>query len=262
MLANQLILSAEDSQFITKKMDMPSSYIDDWHTHPWHQIVFPLTGLLQTNIDAESFIVPHNSLLYIPANTIHRSIAVTNTEFLAIYLNPDSFVDYRNKLKSCLITPFLKALILLLIDEESTVNTQVMLTNLLTVLRDQIQLATNFDIPILIPRDRRLLSIFTKLQHQPDLTLTMAQWAIKVGASERTLSRVCAKEFNQSFSLWRQNVRLVLSLQLLNKNMSILEIAMHLGYKSDSSYIYAFKRLFLQTPSKYRKDYLHQHVTD
>lgn len=261
MLANQRILSSEDSQFITKTMDMPSSYIDDWHAHPWHQIVFPLTGLLQTNIDTKSFIVPHNGLLYIPANTIHRSIAVTNTHFLAIYLNPDCFVYYRNKLKSCLVTPFLKSLILLLFDENSTTNTQEMITNLLTVLRDQIELTKNFDIPILIPRDRRLLSIFTQLQHQADLTLTLAQWAIKVGASERTLSRVCAKEFNQSFSLWRQNVRLVLSLQLLNKNMSILEVAMDLGYKSDSSYIYAFKRLFLQTPSKYRKNYLPQHVT-
>ncbi|MFT6254989.1 MAG: AraC-like DNA-binding protein/quercetin dioxygenase-like cupin family protein [Granulosicoccus sp.] len=261
MLANQRILSAEDSQFITKKMDMPSGYIDDWHVHPWHQIVFPLTGLLQTNIDTKSFIVPHNGLLYIPANTTHRSIAVTKTQFLAIYLNPDCFVDYRDKLKSCLITPFLKALTLLLFDEESTENTQKMIANLLTVLRDQIQLAKNFDIPILIPRDRRLLSIFTQLQNQPNLTLTLAQWAIKVGASERTLSRICAKEFNQSFSLWRQNVRLVLSLQLLNKNMSILGIAMELGYKSDSSYIYAFKRFFLQTPSKYRKDNLPQHVT-
>ena len=256
MLANERILSAEGSPFITKIMDMHSSYIDDWHAHPWHQVVFPLTGLLQTNIDTKSFIVPHNGLLYIPANTTHRSIAVTNTQFLAVYLNPNCFIDYREKLKSCLVTPFLKALILLLFDENVTKNTQKILTNLLTVLRDQIELAKNFDIPILIPRDKRLLTIFTQLQIQPDLALTLAQWATKVGASERTLSRICAKEFNQSFSLWRQNVRLVLSLQLLSKNMPILEIAMDLGYKSDSSYIYAFKRLFLQTPNKYRKDYL------
>ncbi len=261
MLANEQILRSEGSQFITKAIDMPPNYIDDWHTHQWHQIVFPLTGLLQTNIDVKSFIVPHNGLLYIPANTIHRSVAVTNTKFLAIYLNPNTIVEYRDELKSCLVTPFLKTLILELFDEKSTQNTQNTFTNLLTVLRDQIELAKNFNIPILIPRDRRLLSIFHQLQNQPNLAFTLAQWAIKVGASERTLSRVCAKEFNQSFSSWRQNVRLVLSLQLLNKNISILEIAMDLGYKSDSSFIYAFKQLFLKTPNRYRKEYLSQHIT-
>jgi len=261
MLANEQIFRSESSQFITKVIDMPSSYIDDWHTHPWHQIIFPITGLLQTNIDIKSFIVPHNGLLYIPANTIHRSIAVTNTKFLAVYLNPNTAVEYRDKLKSCLVTPLLKILILELFDEKSNPNTQSTFTNLLTVLRDQIALAKSFDIPILIPRDRRLLSIFLQLEKQPNLSLTLAQWAIKVGASERTLSRLCAKEFNQSFSSWRQNVRLVLSLQLLNKNVSILEVAIDLGYKSDSAFIYAFKQLFLKTPNRYRKEYLSQQIT-
>ncbi|MFT6908414.1 MAG: quercetin dioxygenase-like cupin family protein [Oleiphilaceae bacterium] len=203
MLANDQILRSEGSQFITKETHMPSRYVDDWHTHPWNQIVFPLTGLLQTNIGNKSFIVPHNGLLYIPANTTHRSIAVTNTQFLAIYLNPNCTVNYRDTLKSCLITPFLKELILLLFDEKPTKNAEKVITNLLTVLRDQVDLTDNHDIPILIPRDRRLLSIFTQLQNQPNLKLTLADWAIKVGASERTLSRICAKEFNQSFSLWR-----------------------------------------------------------
>ena len=203
---------------------------------------------------------PHNGLLYIPANTIHKSIAVTNTEFLAIYLNPNCPLNYRDELKSCLVTPFLKELILFLFDEKSTKNTEKVITNLLTVLRDQIELTDHYDIPILIPRDRRLMSIFTQLQNQPDLKLTLADWAIKVEASDRTLSRICTKEFNQSFSLWRQNIRLVLSLQLLEKNTSILEVAMDLGYKSDPSYICAFKRLFLQTPSKCRKNHLYPYI--
>lgn len=64
---------------------------------------------------------------------------------------------------------------------------------------------------------------------------------------------MCAKEFNQSFSLWRQNIRLVLSLQLLASDQSIQAIALDLGYASDSAYINAFKRLFAQTPNQYRK---------
>ncbi|MFW8281623.1 helix-turn-helix domain-containing protein, partial [Klebsiella pneumoniae] len=74
--------------------------------------------------------------------------------------------------------------------------------------------------------------------------------------SERTLSRLCSKEFSMSFSLWRQNIRLVLSLKLLSTNKTIQDIAMELGYASDSTYIYAFKKVFNKTPSKYRSECL------
>jgi len=256
MLANDLITLSADKQFVTKTMHLPANYIESFHSHSWHQIIFPLNGLLQTNIDNKNFVVPHNGLLFVPANTVHRSIAISNSKFLALYLNPSFTVNDREKLKSCLVSSFLKELIVLLFNVNSTTYDEQMITNLLQVLHNQIELAGNYDIPILIPDDRRLKSIFKRLTNQPDLQLTLADWAVTVGASQRTLTRICAKEFNQSFSLWRQSIRLVFSLELLAKKMSILEVALHLGYKSDAAYIYAFKRLFQQTPSKYRKNHL------
>lgn len=233
---------------------MPSSYVDDYHSHSWHQIIFPYSGLLQSSIGSKRIVVPHNALLYIPANTVHKSIAVTDTKFLAVYLNPNSTIKYSNEPKSCLLTPFVKELILLLFNK--TKQSAEELTNLLTVFRDQIAITHSYEIPLLIPKDRRLMTIFSQLQKQPDLKLTLQDWSIKVGASQRTLSRICAKEFNQSFSLWRQNIKLVLSLQLLASNKSIQEIALDLGYASDSAYIHAFKNLFAETPNKYRKNSL------
>lgn len=266
MLANEQIKLSENDQFISKVIQMPSSYLDDWHKHPWHQIIFPISGLLQSKlrlkieskIDNKSVIVPHNGVLYIPENTLHKSVAITDTQFMAVYLNPNIYVkkqiiNYNEIYKTCALTPLLKALILQLFNKQTNKQSEVMKNNLLRVLRDQIELAGSYEIPLLIPRDRRLLSIFTQLQEQPDLAFTLADWAIKVGASQRTLSRLCAKEFNLSFSLWRQNIRLVLSLQLLEKQISIQSIAMDLGYHSDSAYIYAFKGLFIQTPNQYRQ---------
>lgn len=261
MQANDLIRCFRNKQLITKTTYMPSSYIDDFHSHPWHQIVFPFTGLLQSNIGDKCAIVPHNAMLYIPANTIHKSVAVTNTQFLAIYLNPNQMVQYSEVQKSCLVTPFIKELILLLFDQTITLQSEPNITHLLTVLRDQIDVTGSYDIPLLIPTDKRLMSIFTQLKQQPDLPFTLKEWAIKVGASERTLSRLCAKEFDQSFSLWRQNIRLVLSLQLLDSHRSIQDIALELGYASDSAYIYAFKKLFNQTPRNYRSDSLAHGLT-
>ena len=256
---------------ITKVIHMPSAYVDDWHVHSWHQIIFPMSGLLQTTLQhkgqneeiQDSFIVPHNGILYIPAHSKHKSVALSETQFMAIYLNPNhsskTAINYPDLQKSCLVSPLLKAVVLALFDKEFGKQSDEMLTNLLRVLRDQIKVAEGYEIPLLIPKDRRLLDIFKQLQKQPDLTLTLTDWALKVGASQRTLSRLCAKQFNQSFSLWRQNIRLVLSLQLLEKQMPIQNIALDLGYQSDSAYIYAFKGLFRKTPSQYRKNHLTNH---
>jgi AraC-like DNA-binding protein len=256
MQANDLIQCSPHEQLIIKKTYMPASYVDDYHSHPWHQIVFPLTGLLQSNIGDKCAIVPHNAMLYIPANTEHKSVAVTDTQFFAVYLNPNEMVQYGGEPKSCLVTPFIRELILVLFDKNTVQQSDSNITHLLMVLRDQISIAGSHDIPLLIPTDKRLLSIFTQLKQQPDLLFTLKEWAQKVGASERTLSRICAKEFDQSFSLWRQNIRLVLSLQLLDSKRSIQDIALELGYSSDSAYIFAFKKLFNQTPSKYRNNRL------
>ncbi|AQS40322.1 transcriptional regulator, AraC family [Shewanella psychrophila] len=269
-LANEQISHADTSQVIAKTIDMPSSFVDDWHSHPWHQIIFPVSGLLQSDIGKMSFIVPHNGMLFVPANTPHKSVAVTQTRFLSLYLNPHlnskplntkqlttkQGIKFLDKPKSCLVTPFLKELLLHLIRGEQATQTEEMTTHLLLVLNDQLELANSYQIPLLIPGDRRLKMIFSQLKQQPDLQLTLSDWAKRVGASQRTLSRLCNKEFNQSFSLWRQNVRLVLALQYLESKLPINSIALELGYKSDSAFIHAFKKLFKQTPSQYRKSAL------
>lgn len=256
MKSNELIQKFADHQVISLSMDMPPHFVEQPHEHPWHQIIFPISGLLQSTIDNKSVIVPHNGILFVPAHTIHKSISVTRTQFLAVYLNPKCHVHYGNEPKSCLVTPFLKELIVLLVKQGVDDHLQQMTTNLLRVLWDQIALAERYEIPLLIPRDRRLLSIFNELNQQLDLSFTLAEWAQRVGASQRTLSRLCAREFNQSFSLWRQNIRLVLSLERLEKNRAVHEVALDLGYQSDSAYIFAFKSLFACTPSQYRKRYL------
>ncbi|MBJ7539080.1 helix-turn-helix transcriptional regulator [Marinomonas transparens] len=256
MTINELIKKYPSRQVLSNTYDLPAHFSEELHQHPWHQILFPISGLLQSEIAGKNVIVPHNGLIFIPANTLHKSVSVTRTQFLAVFLNPKGAVDYGHSFKSCLVSAFLKELIVLLIDQGLDNQAEQMTTNMLSVLRDQITIAERYEIPLLIPKDRRLLAIFKELNQQPDLPLTLAEWAVKVGASQRTLSRLCAKEFNQSFSMWRQNIRLVLSLQCLESKQSIQDIALELGYQSDSAYIHAFKGLFNQTPSQYRKRYL------
>ncbi|TQF66661.1 AraC family transcriptional regulator [Pseudoalteromonas luteoviolacea] len=260
MDANTLIAKNAHTQLLAKKMSMPSGYLDDYHQHPWHQIIFPVSGLLQSDIENRSVVLPHNALLYIPAGTRHKSVAITHTQFVALYLNPIGQTPFGKSPKSCLVTPFFKELVLLLLNNADVLDCDTT-SNLLRVLNDQINTASNYEIPLLKPTDRRTLTIFEALLNAPDTRLTLVQWAKRVGASERTLSRLFAKEFNQSFSAWRQHLRLVLSLELLTTTRSIHDIALSLGFASDTAYIRAFKSLFISTPHKYRNSVLQVKTT-
>ena len=251
--ANLLISEQSDFQVVAKVERMKRGYIDKWHKHPWHQIVFPFEGILQTKVTDTQFVVPHSGMLFIPANTWHESFVMTETKFIGIYLNPEINIDFPLAAKAISVTPFLRELILHINQSVTRSNaSQVEITKLLDVLIDQLGRGEPYDMTLLLPRDRRLMQIFKALMANPQCATKLSGWAKQVGASERTLSRLFIKELGMSFPLWRQHLRLVSSLSLLESKDSIQEIAYNVGYNSDSSFIYAFKSVFKQTPQQYR----------
>ncbi len=247
--ANLLISEKPHFQVLTKIEKMNRGHVDRWHEHPWHQIVFPFKGILQTKVSESQFVIPHSGMLFIPANTRHESFVMTDTKFIGIYLNPEITVDYPLQTKAISVSPLLRELILH-IHYSNACESEI--TKLLEVLIDQICRGDSYKMTLLLPRDRRLMIIFKALMENPQRATKLSGWAQEVGASERTLSRLFTKELGMSFPLWRQHLRLVLSLSLLEQRLSIQEISYNVGYNSDSSFIYAFKSLFKQTPQQYR----------
>jgi AraC-like DNA-binding protein/quercetin dioxygenase-like cupin family protein len=253
LLISELMSDHPDFHVTAKLEEMPRGFIDKWHQHPWHQIAFPFEGILQTKVADSQFVIPHSGMLFIPANTRHESFVMTDTKFIGIYLNPKFTNDYPLKTKAISVTPFLRELILHI--SQCVANLEVSeqeISNLLAVLIDQISAGESYQMRLLLPSDRRLMIIFNALIADPKLKVKLSDWAKQVGASERTLSRLFTKELGMTFPLWRRHLRLVSSLNLLETTLSVQEIAFNVGYNTDSSFIYAFKKLFNQTPQQYR----------
>ncbi|ELJ8580713.1 TPA: helix-turn-helix transcriptional regulator [Vibrio cholerae] len=253
MTANQMMAANPSSPALTKTIDMPKGYVDLRHQHTWHQIIFPIKGLLQTQTDHYQHLVPHTSALFVPAGIQHESIALTHTTFVGIYLNPALGAQYEPKVRTITLTPFLNELLQEIrrqCEGHGTHHQEV--SRLLAVLHDQVEKDNVQTFQLLLPEDRRLRLIFEALTDSPALDWSLKEWGKKVGASERTLSRLFAKEFHTSFQLWRQQIRLICSLSLLDEGFSIQSIADQVGYQNDSSYIKAFKAYFDVTPQKFR----------
>ncbi|MCR9364535.1 AraC family transcriptional regulator [Vibrio antiquarius] len=252
MTSNEMMAANPHSPVLVKTIDMPKGYIDALHQHTWHQIIFPIKGLLQTQTEHYQHLVPHTSALFVTAGVQHESIALSNTIFVGIYLNPAFGATYEPQVRTIALTPFLNELLQEIRRQCEGETSHEEVLHLLVVLHDQILKSNVQTFQLLLPQDRRLKLIFEQLTDEPALSCSLKEWGEKIGASERTLSRLFAKEFNTSFLLWRQQIRLIYSLSLLDESLPIQAIADLVGYQNDSSYIKAFKAYFDMTPQQFR----------
>lgn len=250
--SNEMMAANPHFPVLVKTIDMPKGYIDALHQHTWHQIIFPIKGLLQTQTEHYQHLVPHTSALFVPAGVQHESVAVSNTIFVGIYLNPEFGATYEPQVRTIALTPFLNELLQEIRRQCENEASHEEVLHLLAVLHDQILKSNVQTFQLLLPQDRRLKLIFEQLTDEPALSCSLKEWGEKIGASERTLSRLFAKEFNTSFLLWRQQIRLIYSLSLLDETLPIQAIADRVGYQNDSSYIKAFKAYFDMTPQQFR----------
>ncbi|UXI03599.1 AraC family transcriptional regulator [Photobacterium sp. TY1-4] len=278
--ANEFMARYPNVPVWVKTIAMPRGWVDEMHSHDWHQLIFPVRGIVQTQANQRQFLVPHTSALFVPAGVPHESVAITETKFIGLYLNPAYGRRYASQLRAVEMTPFFKALVLELRQtcqampdemsdempdgrpERSTIERVLAeheeskykpTLRLLDVLHDQIHTDTSCSFQLLLPEDRRVKLMFERLTADPAMNWSLAQWGEVVGASERTLSRLFLKEFNTTFALWRQHLRLVYSLSLLDSSLPVQAIAHQVGYQNDSSYIKAFKARFGMTPQQFRQ---------
>ncbi len=86
---------------------------------------------------------------------------------------------------------------------------------------------------------------------QPNNKDTLEKWAPKVGASSRTLNRLFNQNFGMGFSRWKQKLRILKSLELLDSKIPLVDIAFELVYESTSAFITSFKKQMGCSPKKY-----------
>ena len=250
--ANELI-SLSPNRMIVRTFELQKDEHDEPHSHPWHQVLFPRSGMLRTRTTGKVYFVPPNRAAVIPAGTVHESWALTHAEFTGIYLDPDLFPAPITQCRIIEVTGFLGALMKEVLEpgRQSSMAHTPEHKRLISVLVDQIDHSPKINLSVTLPDEKRLLPIVQDLLTDPGSCKSLADWSNTVGASERTLSRQFRKLTGLSFARWRQKVRMISALSMLEEGQSIQEIAHHVGYSSASAFIFRFKSEFGTTPQKY-----------
>ena len=102
-----------------------------------------------------------------------------------------------------------------------------------------------------------LKQILDFLHAHPADQSTLESLAKRINMTERTLARLSQKELAMSLNEWRQRLKVMKAMSLLNEGRTVESIALDLGYANASAFINMFKRWMILTPDQFRKLFDH-----
>jgi AraC-like DNA-binding protein len=123
--------------------------------------------------------------------------------------------------------------------------------HLIDVLIDQLETVKAVPLQLPSPADQRAARVAAVLQGNLNGSRSLA-WACKqAGASKRTIERLFQRETGISLGKWREQLRLMRSLQLLAAGEKISHAALEAGYSTPSAFIAMFRKALGTTPRRY-----------
>jgi AraC-like DNA-binding protein len=219
------------------------------HSHDWAQLAFPLRGALRIAAAGMAWLVPAFRAVWIPPHIEHEVVMLGQVELRTVYIATEAAPLPLDACSVVEVSDLMRALIeaLSALGEGETARRQQMIQLLLS----EIGIAPPLSLGLPLPRDRRLQALCGALFDDPADNRPLADWAARVGASERTLARLFADELNMSFGAWRQQLRLARALDLIGRGRPSGEVAAELGYASPAAFSAMFKRAFGVPPGRF-----------
>ncbi|HTT21890.1 MAG TPA: helix-turn-helix transcriptional regulator [Candidatus Sulfotelmatobacter sp.] len=231
--------------------DFSPGHVIPIHFHPEDQLVCATRGVMTVRTDQGTWVVPPRRAVWIPAKIAH-SIAMSGpVSMRTLYLRAGMARKLPRNCCVVNVSPLLQELILHACHFPRMNRRAKTHAHLIDLMLDQLE--TVQTIPLQLPRpvDPRAQSVAVILQRDPSETRSLATLCRQVGASKRTIERVFEKETNLSLGKWRQQLRLLRSLQLLAAGEKITSAALEAGYSTPSAFISMFRKALGTTPGKY-----------
>lgn len=223
------------------------------HSHRWGQLIYAVSGTMQVLAGDTLWLVPPTRALWAPAGVMHsiemrgevamRTIYVP-TEFSAMLPSVCHAIDVRSLLRELI----LHIVTLRLLTREKPEH-----LHLTHVFLDLVARAEGLPLFVPMPKDGRAASVAHMLREDPARDDGIEMLAREAGASARTLQRVFRDETGLRFVEWRQRLRLLQAITLLEQGSSVTEAGAGAGYSSTSAFVAAFKTQIGDTPHRFAR---------
>lgn len=223
----------------------------DPHFHDDHQLIYASSGVLEVFVPEGTWFTPSVRAVWVPAGTVHswQVHGATTVRMVGI---PISVVPLGQHVPTLVaVDPLLRELVIACAEQGPAESAAA--RRLLRVLGDRA--TPSHEAPTVLPTltDPRLKSIQATLEADMTSSPGLTELGRRVGASERTLSRLFREELGMGYTAWRTQLRLHRGLLLLAEGKTVTQTATACGFSSPSAFVSAFKTAFGRTPgSLYR----------
>ena len=228
--------------------DLAASELLAAHSHAWGQVTYALEGVVRVTVGNSSWIVPPLRAIWIPPQALHEVATLEKARLRALYVHADAAPFQRPECAVLAVSPLLRELIVALSQADEDAPREALLAALIL---DELSRSATRPIRVALPGDKRLKTLCDTLIADPASTLTLYDWSLRVGASERTLARLFEQDLGLTFGQWRQQVRLAHAAPLIARGLPLSQVAAELGYASQSAFSAMFKKTFGQSPSTF-----------
>lgn len=219
------------------------------HSHAKAQLLYAPQGCMSIKLQGRKSVLPPTRAAWIPAGVKHCAIMNNVVEYRSLYFDL-AVAPQIDQIKIVEVTPLLQALIERMAFWEWD-KPESEMTNTLALFIEELNQSTEQLLSLPIPSDPRLLGWIDSLKQPTAIAPALNQLANKIGASSKTISRIFTRETGMPYQSWRQQWRLLRSIELLSQGLQVNDVAYQLEFSSDSAFITFFKQQTGTTPLQY-----------
>ena len=226
------------------------------HSHAWGEFVYAYTGVMEIELDDHYYLAPPQYGIWLPPNLEHVGFNHHAACHCSLYLAPELCSSLPAKHCALTVSPLILALLNDLRQAPPQIPQSPQQQRLLHVLLDKLSETSCAGSYLPSSEDPLLGPVLRALKADPGDPRSLPQLARAANASERTLMRRAQRDLGMSLIEWRQRLKVVHALALLEQGQTVETIGLDLGYSSASAFISMFRKMMGTTPDEYRKSSL------
>jgi AraC-like DNA-binding protein len=227
------------------------------HKHAKGQLTYVEGGIAYVHIKDSTYVIPGRHYIWIPKDLEHFlqvRYSMTAIRSLYFYTYGDKLNAFYSRMGIYPVTNLLQEMILY----TERWNGHILPSNkdyaFLSAIKNILPQLSTRALPIVLPTttNERIQPVLQYLNTHVDDTLTLTIVSRQFGFSERTLSRLFQGTMNISFLQYLKQLRVVKAVgMMLQKDVTMSEIAYKTGYNSLSAFSNAFYQITNKRPSDF-----------
>jgi AraC-like DNA-binding protein len=239
------------AQMTTLSYDYPAGYRVPEHIHEEDQLVFARFGVMTISTRGNLWVVPPQRAVWIPGRTPHAIRMPGAVSMRTLYFAPGFARGVPRQCFVLNVSPLLRELTLHACGARRYSVRKPKEERLVRLILDLLRDARSIPLHLPAPDDPRARKVAERLLAEPAEPATLQRLCRECGASKRTIERLFLQQTGLSFGKWRQQLRVLHSIQRLAAGDSVTAVAIDSGYSSASAYIAAFRKSMGVTPGQY-----------